>query len=123
MAIPSTAVAFGQPMDPQEELDFQIDVAGLLEVGEDVASSGWTLAVLAESAALGLTIMTGSGRDPSFDIVTDKLRFWLKIDIAFQTNAAWDGAGTSLGLVLTATTNSVPARKRQRTFTVTVVQQ
>jgi hypothetical protein len=121
MAIPTTAVSIGQIMDPKEELDFAIDVAGLLEVGENVAS--YTLSVFAEAVALGLAIMSGSGRNAFYSLVTKKVSFWLAIDVGNQSNVAYDGAGASLGLLLTIITDATPARTRQRTVVVRAAQQ
>lgn len=122
MAIPTTAQVFAEALDPDEVLDFKFDCSGLLETGETVDAAVWTLEVLAEGTALGLTIMTGGGRDPLLDDGDTSINFWLEIDTAFKTNAAFDGAGTSLPLRVTMQTTSSPSRTRQRTALVKVAQ-
>lgn len=121
MAIPPTAETFAQTLDPQEELDFSINCAGLLELGEEIAS--YTLTVLAEGVALGLTIMSGSGRDHGLNDESNGVDFWLTIDPGYQANVAFEGAGTALPLHVQFETNSTPARTRERTFLVQVAQQ
>ena len=123
MAIPSTAKVFTQSLDPHELLDFQIVLSDLLEDGEIVDDMEWTLEVLVEGAALGLTIMEGSARDPVLEVGGEKVTFWLTVDDSYKANAAFDGAGTKLPLRITARTTASPYRLRQRTFQVTVVQQ
>lgn len=123
MAIPPTAEAFADPLDPHEELDFKIELADLLEDGEAIIPAGWTLEVLPESAALGLTVMTGGGRDPALADENTAVTFWLTIDPAFRDNAAFGSGGTVLPLRVTAETDAVPPRRRQRTFRIRVAQQ
>lgn len=126
MAIPPTAVSFAATLDPHEELDFVINCDGLLEVGEEIVT--YTLTPLAEAVALGLTIMSGSGRDhaliASEASYTDNtaVRLWLEIDDGDETDAAFDAQGTSLPLEIEFVTNSSPARTRQRTVLVKVAQ-
>lgn len=122
MAIPPTAQAFAGALDPHEELDFVLSGGTILEEGEQI-EAGYTLEVLAEGVALGLTIMTGDGRDHMRINGNRDIRFWLEIDTAYKTNAAFDGAGTSLPMRVTFETNAEPSRTRQRTFLVPVVQQ
>jgi len=118
MATPATAKNIGT-LDPNEELDFLVPLAPVLEPGEEIAS--YTLELLPEAVALGLTIMTGSGRDHALALENTAIYFWLNIDPDFIGNAAFDG-GIALPMQVTAITNSDPARKRQRTFLVSVVQ-
>lgn len=121
MAIPPTAVKFAGTLDPQEELDFAINCVGLLEAGETIAS--YTLTVLAEAVALGLTIMSGGGRNHALNDSDAGIDLWLTIAPGFQANAAFDGAGTPLPLHVQFETDSSPARTRERTFLVQVAQQ
>lgn len=124
MAIPPTALTFANTLDPHEELDFLINCDQILEAGEEVEAAGWTLELLAEAAALGLTIMSGGtpSRDAALQSGNQSILFWLIVDGAYQDNAAFDGSGTALPLRITAETNSSPARTRQRTFQVQVAQ-
>ncbi|MDE8654768.1 hypothetical protein [Novosphingobium album (ex Liu et al. 2023)] len=121
MAIPPTAATFADALDPMEEMDFVYPAGPLLEEGEEIAS--YTLALRPEAIALGLTIMTGGGRDPALIEGSTAILFWLAIDDDFKTDAAFDGTGTSLPMEVTFVTNSAPARTRQRTILVRVVQQ
>lgn len=121
MAIPSTAVAFGDALDPHEELDFVIAATAILETGEEIDS--YTLSLLPEAVALGLTIMEGAGRDIALVESDAAIKLWLTIDDDFKTDAAFVGTGTALPMELTIVTTSTPARTRQRTFLVRVVQQ
>lgn len=119
MPIPSTAFVWGYAMDPSDVVDFTFDVAGLLEAGEAVAS--YTLTLGAESVALGLVIGTG----PYAPVLVSgtEYRIWLSVNSTFQSNVAFDGAGSSLPIVLQVITDSAPARTRERTLVVKVAQQ
>ena len=120
MAIPATAVAFEQGLDPHEELDFVIPCAPVLETDEAITS--YTLTPLAEAVALGLTIMSGDDRDDELIEDDRSILMWLEIDDAYKTNAAFDGSGSRLPMEVTIVTNSSPARTRQFTLLVPVAQ-
>lgn len=120
MPTPPTAFAFEDGLDPHEELDFVIPCGPILEDGEEIDS--YTLTVLAESAALGLTIMSGGGRDHELVEDNTAIALWLEIADAYKTNAAFDGTGASLPMEVTLVTNSAPARTRQFTCLVPVAQ-
>lgn len=121
MAIPPTAVSFSDALDPQEELDFEIPCSPILETDETIAS--YTLTLLPEAVALGLEIMSGSGRDQALTSGNTGIAFWLQIVDEYEDDAAFEDTGTSLPLELTIVTNSSPPRTRQRTFLVRVAQQ
>ena len=120
MAVPPSAQSFAGSLDPHEELDFLLDCGPLLESGEEIV--GYTLTVLAEGVALGLTIMSGSGRDHELVGNNRAVRFWATIDAAYKSNAGFAGSGTSLPLEIALVTNSDPARIRNRTFLIEVAQ-
>ena len=120
MAIPPTAFVFEEGLDPHEELDFIVPCDPLLETSETIDS--YTLSLSAEAAALGLTIMSGGDRDHALVESDQAIRMWLEIDDAYKTNAAFDGTGTNLPMEVTIVTNSSPARTRQFTLLVPVVQ-
>ena len=109
-------------MDPAEILDYEIKLRDLddplLAEDEDIAS--YTLTLYPEAVALGLNIKTGGGYDPSNTV--DTIKIWFDVDAGEQLNAEYDGAGAELAMELTVNTTSVPARKRQRTIILTVVQ-
>lgn len=120
MPIPSEATAFKVGMDPRDQVDYQIDCAGkLLEEGETIAS--FTIALLSEAVAAGIQIMTGGGRDAATVNANQSVKFWLEVLTGNQLDAGFT-AGVTAGIELTVTTNSVPSRRRQRTFTVQVKQ-
>ena len=73
--------------------------------------------------ALGLTIMSGSGRDHALVEGNQSIKVWFKIDTAFQANAAFDGAGTDLPFEVTFVTNSVPSNKENFTCILKVAHQ
>lgn len=123
MSTPPTAMVFADKLDPHEKLDWKLGCANMLEDGEMVATGAWTLEILPEGTALGLEIMTGSGRDPILMTGGQAIVFWLTINALFQDNAAFDGGGISLPMRLTFDSDALPSRKRQRTFLVPVAQQ
>jgi len=117
MAIPASALVWDEPMDPSDLVDYVVDCAPFLDDGEVIAS--FTLANYSEANLLGLQIGTGSYAP---QIVTGtKIRMWFSIDTTYQANAAFD-VGVNLPVFLNITTTSIPARKRQRTLVVKVVQ-
>lgn len=120
MAIPPTAAKFARVLDPHEELDWVAPCAPLLELGEQIDS--FTVDLLPEAAALGLTVMSGSGRDIGLAENDTAIRMWLTIDDAFVANGSFEGTGTALGMEMTIVTNSTPPRTRNRTFAVQVAQ-
>jgi hypothetical protein len=110
-------------MDPTDLVDYQMYLRGstaLLEVGE--SASSFELTVSPEAVALGLTISQAVGRVPALNGANDTVKLWLEVDPAFRDHPAYSGAGTQLGIELTVNTNSSPARRRQRTWAVTVQQ-
>lgn len=128
MAVPPNAITFKDAdeniieHDPYDRVEYLLNLdgtTGILETGEGVAS--YTVAVTAEAAALGLTIGTGDWA-PSQPTAT-QIQFWIEVDSGFQSNAAYDDAGVDLGVEVSVTTNSTPARRRQRTCAIRVAQQ
>lgn len=122
MPNPTNAFKFTDQMDPKDNVDFLLTlngVGGILETGETIAS--YTLALRPEASALGLTIGTATYA-PS-NPTTAQILFWLTVDPTFQANAAFDGSGVILGVEVTVTTSSNPARVRQRTVAIQVAQQ
>lgn len=116
MAIPVNALVWPETMDPYDVVDYTVDVSNLLS--SDSVSS-FTIVPYTESTLLGLEVGTGSYA-PS--ITGNIITVWLQVNVANQANPAFDGAGASLPLELSITTNSSPARKRQRTLVVKVAQ-
>jgi hypothetical protein len=125
MPIPTDAFVFPEDMDPKDQVDYEIDLTGtveepgMLEDGEECASFDLTL--LAESVAVGLELGTGS-RAPVLINTNKGIRVWFEVDSAEWGNAAFDGAGATLPMELTVTTNTSPSRRRQRTLVLEVKQ-
>lgn len=121
MAIPALAKKFDVFMDPGELLEYQADLAGnILEAGEQISGAP-TLTMGAEGTVLGLGIKTGGGYDAAV-VGGTSVKFWLEVTLAERENAAWFD-GVDVGIKITVNTNSVPARRRERTVVVRVQQQ
>ena len=118
MAIPTTATTWADTMDPSDLVDYTVDFANVLDVGESIST--YTITPLSESTLLGLTVNTTGGYSNS--LVGSKITMWLSIASANQSDAAFSGAGTSLPIEVAIVTNSTPPRKRQRTVVVKVAQ-
>lgn len=122
MAIPLNAFQFKAPMDPAERLDYQIKLKSgeltLLESTELIAS--YTLTLYPEAIALGMSVMSTGSYAPSDD--GESIKVWFEFNASYYTNAAFSGTGSVLAMELTVVTNSVPARTRQRTVTLGVLQ-
>jgi hypothetical protein len=117
MAIPEEAKVFLESLDPTDILDFQIDLAPILEIGEGITSCTATLPT--ESVLLGLEIKTTAGYATT--LTGTILRIWLGIIPAEQANSAFV-AGVTLPIIITVTTNATPPRVKQRTVAVKVIQ-
>lgn len=122
MAIPPNAKTWGRTLDPTDLGDYVASLIGgtipLLQAGETFET--YTLTLMAEAVALGLTIGTG-------DYVTtedgETLTIWLSIDEELRDDPAFDGEGTTLPMELTVETDSSPPRRWQRTLGVKVAHQ
>jgi hypothetical protein len=125
MTLPLNAKAFTAQMDPADVLDWQVTLSQgstgleILQVGESVAN--FTVALTAEAIAAGLQINTTSGY--STLLVGNVISFWISITSGSQGSAAFTGAGLTIGIEISITTNANPARVKQRTVVVTVAQQ
>ena len=129
MAIPPTATALSQPLDPADIDDYLLTVtkAGIdttafpmLEANEGIAS--FTLALAADAIAVGLTIRT-SGEYPPPTLNGLDVKFWLSVDASLQGATIFDAAGITVAMELTIITTSTPPRKRQKTATVRIANQ
>lgn len=126
MAIPTTAKALSQPLDPAD-IDYyglivtqagtDTDPFPILNAGETITS--YTLALPAEAVAAGLIIRADAGREMT--LVGNALMFWLSIDPSLASSSIFDGAGVTLPLELTVNTSGL--RRKQKTSTITVKQQ
>lgn len=124
MAIPPTATAQPQPMDPTDVRDYRFDLgANMLETGEhiDAASPDTGLVLSAEAVAAGLTLLeTG---DYETEIGADYLRIWVEIDEETRDDPMFDGSGVSLPMEFTFATSSTPPRRKQKTLVLKVAHQ
>lgn len=124
MPIPTNAFEWKAVMDPTDQVEYVIDLKDpdkpLLEAGETIAS--YTLTLLAESVAVGLTISTGP-RAPVLINGSTGIRVWFEVDSGNWSNAAFNGDGARLPMELTVTTSTTPSRRRQRTLVLKVAQQ
>ena len=135
MGIPALATQFPATAqaDPRDELEYIISADGLLEADEEIAD--YELVPLAESVALGVEIMEGGGRDHALLPETElddgtvlrantAVLFWLTIADADRLVSIFYGSsGATVPVEVTIVTTSVPARTRQRTVLLKVVQQ
>ena len=117
IVIPATTFLFPEAMDPADLVDFEIDCAGLLTVGENVAS--YTVTLRPESILLGLTL----GVSEYATIITGSvIRIYLSISSGSQSDPTFIN-GAYLPFEVSIVTDDTPARKRQRTVAVKVIQQ
>jgi len=133
MPIPANAVTIEQPFDPRDVLEVKVGIsqgaedanpAPILLLGESVASLG--VAVSTEAAAIGLKIVSGTFEGatyPSPSISQNVVTFWVTVDEARRGDAAFDGAGVTVGVELTFKTNNNPPRVKQRTVALRMAQQ
>lgn len=122
MAIPPNAKVWSRTLDPTDLGDYVASLTGgtipLLQDGETFET--YTLELLGESAALGLTIGTG---DYATTEDGETLTIWLSIAEGLRGDAAFAGEGASLPMELTVETDSAPPRRWQRTLVVKVAHQ
>lgn len=129
MTIPAKAVSIDEAMDPNEVLDWGISMAPVLEDGEAIDDSDWSIVLGVEGVAVGHEIIEGDPDWPDPALVNDDdgnttiIRFWTRTDPAFLGNPAFQGEGVSVPIEATIWTTSTPRRKRQRTVLIKVVEQ
>jgi hypothetical protein len=115
MATPPTTTVWPESMDPQDIVDYTVDISTLLEEGETAAS--YTISLPAESVLLGLTLGTG---EYASTITNNIIRMWLSCSKPNDT--AFDGTGVTLPIEISTISNATPPRKKQRTLGVKVAQ-
>ena len=113
MAIPANVQIWAEPLDPYDVMDYTIDVSSLLE-GFGVAS--YTVQPTAEAALLGLQVGTSAY---ATTISGNVIRVWFNVALANQNDFQTE---TQLPVEVSLTTTSSPARKKQRTVVLKVVQ-
>jgi hypothetical protein len=126
MVIPTSATKLPQDLDPFDVDWFGVDISRgvqgvtpfpILAPGENVAA--FTVQPQPEAVDAGLIIMSGNGY-PQAAIVGTTLSIYLAVAEAKQSNSKFD-VGMLLGIELSITTDAVPPRKKQRTFTVLII--
>lgn len=117
MAIPKSTFIWPDAMDPSDKVDYIIDCSGFLEPSELIAS--YTLIIPSESVLIGLTL--GSGSYASHVLDGTQIVLWLSIEDSLQQQSIFVDE-VILPIEVNVTTTSSPARKRQRTVAVKVVQ-
>lgn len=109
-------------MDPSEILDFTFKYRDpdrpTLVVGETIQTIV-SLVATSDAAALGLTIGTGA-KAPTIINAGDDVLFWASIAPAKQSDPAFDGKGTRLGVEITVKTTD--DRTYQETGLIEVAQ-
>lgn len=133
MAIPPTARAFAQALDPRDELDFYAFVsqgapdqkpAPILLLGEGVAS--YSLALTAEAVAVGLRIMSGvnaAGEDRTDRLIGNELSIWFDVAPDMRGSRLFDGSGVTVGVKVNFRTTANPSRNKNRTFLLRIANQ
>jgi hypothetical protein len=108
-------------MDPTDQVDYLARFDGpapVLEADETIAS--YTVELMPEAAGAGLIVSQGGGRDPA--LVDGKaISLWFEVDVAKRESGIF-AKGIAAGVVFTIITTAIPARRRQRTFVLTVAQ-
>lgn len=116
------ATMWEQPLDPSEQLDYEIDFTGLLEEGETIVAESWSAMPSAVAADAGLIVaQEGSYGAQLHD--GSRIVLWLSIAEHKRAERHFSGAGRKLGVVVNFSTSSNPARRRQREFQVKVLRQ
>lgn len=125
MANPPNAIIVPRPISPNDTEHFTLTLTRgstgveLLNPGENVAS--FEASVTAEGAAAGLEMLDGGGYSTTIEDLT--LSFWATVNPANQVDPAFTGAGLSLGIEFTFTTDATPPRVKQKTVVIQVAKQ
>lgn len=97
------------PLDPNALLDYTVDWADEMSLGDTILTS--VLALDPQAAAAGLAIHAESHD-------TNSVTAWLKIDPLFQSSPGWDGGGETHAISCKVST--IAGRIHDRTFSLTV---
>jgi hypothetical protein len=121
MAIPPSAKAFDQALDPSDVVDFYVlvsqgkpeaDSPTVLLIGEAIAS--YQLALSAEASAVGLRIVEREGY--ANRLSGNVLTLYLEVDVSMRGSAIFDGSGVIVAIEMLIVTTSAPPRTKQRSF-------
>ena len=116
------ATLWEQPLDPSEQLDFEMDFTGLLEDEETIVPEGWSVMPTASAEEAGLVVAHG-GRYSPLLLEGNRIVLWLSIAEDKRADRLFTGAGRRLGVVANFATSTNPSRRRQREFQVKVARQ
>lgn len=110
------------PLDPSDHVEYVADFRGakpLLEVGEKIAT--YTVDLSPEAIAAGLVV--DEAGEFAHKLVDDDsaVEMWFTIDEEKRGDEAFV-RGVKLGVIVTATTDSDPPRRRQRTWRLSAKQ-
>lgn len=128
MALPATAQAFAQALDPSDVVDFYVVVSQgapdaptptVLLLGEAIAD--YSLALTTEAAAVGLRIVDRAGYGNR--LTGNVLKLWLEVEASMRGSAIFNGAGVTVAIELLIETSSNPPRTKQRSFLVRIANQ
>jgi hypothetical protein len=120
MPVPRDAQSWDYHPDPEERLDFGVDVGALLEDGETVAASGVVVALSAEAEALGLQVVEDPDTLPRVAGDGRTIVFWLAVDPARRAEPSWDGWGRDVPVSISWASDGLEPRTFQRDFVITV---
>lgn len=120
MPLPRDAQSWPYHPDPEDRLDFGVDVSELLEDGEVVASSGVVVTLSAEAEALGLQVVEDAETLPRVAGDGKTIVFWLTVDEAKRADPEWDGWGRDVPVSVSWSSDGANARTFQRDFVITV---
>lgn len=116
MTLPTDVKLYLETLGPYDTVEYKIDVSPILESGEGVAT--YSLVLPTESTLLGLQLNTTGGY--STTLVNNIITYWLSISSGHQADSIFMGAGVTMPIEVTVTTNSIPPRIKKRTVAVTV---
>lgn len=117
MAIPPDAAVWRGAFDPSDLTNYVAQFGPLLVEGEVLQSIDVT--TYAESAALGLTVLTGDEYGPFIANGTN-VEVWFEVEESMRADAAFSARGTMLPVQITVETDA--PRRFQRTFVLKVLQ-
>lgn len=108
---------FEQPFHPDASQAYSIDLADLLQTGEVITDFD----ILPDAGAIfaGLSIRQDGDYAPD-QLDETTIRFWPQIDQTERQHRRFEGYGQRLGLIVSFTTNTNPARLTPQTFQLRV---
>ncbi|WP_374648935.1 hypothetical protein [Rhizorhabdus sp.] len=121
MPIPPNATIWAEQADPRDVNNWKINCT--VSLAADEAIESYELMLGAEAVAAGLIISAETARQPALVEAGKVIQLWLSVDPAMRLDPIFEGAGVTLPIEVTLTTNSIPSRTIQRTVAVRIAQQ